>query len=1595
MIVIGLALRLYGYNFDDGQLIHPDESAIDQVVASLGCCLGGPNSGQAATWPSPLSHFFDARLAPYDPHLFNYGSLPLYLLAIVSRGIAKVGYIVPTLSGWRTAADLVHVNWIGRWLSALFDTASLVLVYRLARRIFDDAVALLALVFATFSVLAIQLSHFYAVDTLLTFLVLATLLSAVVVAQEGRRRSSLLTGLAFGAALATKSSALPLVVPIAAASGIRIWRTIRLKGPSVEHIAQVPALCRSTRAEGHPTLQMFRTKAREINAILLWLVVTLLTAVVAFAVFEPYGILDHAQLVADVQTQNGIIVSHSIPAPYTIQFVGSTPYLYYLKNLLLWYLGPALGLSACAGTAWIGMRGFRGKLECGQLVCLLWVITYVAIVGRFWAKFGRYLLPVTPVLCIFAAAFLILGIRKAHGWLRLSMRGATVVVVICTVGWALAYVHIYTVTNSQVTASRWIYHHIRPGVPFATEGAWDRSLPLCLPQPGECPSGYTSYQLNLYSPDNAQKVRRLAYALSHDQYIVMSTQRFVDSIPREPGIYPVTVRYYRLLFHDRLNFRLTARFKVYPQLGPWVIDDSSADENFSVFDHPDVRIFRRVAGISERRAIRLLTQTHVSNLSVPEADSRPPTWSRIPSWPVAQGKMRASHRISATEPPVDIGAVHQDHRLMLNQQQWSQDQAAPTYDNMFPPHGFGMNHPIALWLALIELLGLAGFPVTFFAFRGLLDRGWVVGKTVGLFAAGWLIWVLVSTGLLRYTAESIWIVLGVVFCVGAALWWLQRKAIGRHIRVRGREMLIAEAIFLAGFFVFVGLRMLYPDLGHQFSPVSPGNIGSGRMGEKQLDLAFLNAISRSQTFPPLDPFFSGGYINYYYFGYVLVATLCKATFVAPTTGFNLAIPMFFGLMAGTAYSIGRRLTRSIGFGLLATLFVCCIGNLNGVVQLQGDLQSVSPIRFSAPLLGGVVQATAGLFQVILHQTPMPAFDFWASTRLVPPVGTDFAEFPYFTYLFGDLHAHLMAYPLDLAVLGLSLSLAVTTAPARGFRLVGLITVAGFFLGAIEATNPLDFPTYLVVLTVGMYLALRHGRGKVMSGSQARADRPSGPTDGPVPPSRTAVFGRVREARGSERSPPHPRPGPRYGSPILRAFAVCSAAALCGVAMFPPLVQGYHPVFNTGISTVESQTASVRSVLASQSGVLPGPLEAAVHNTIVTPLSTFWEIFGLFCFLTLSWIALLPFSRSSRSGAARTLATKSVSKRRLYILFALVALAGPMTFAVLDLWLWAFLSLGATAALFAAVVRWRTLPPTQLWTLGMLLSALALAGFCETFFIPDYLSGSLAFRMNTVAKLYNQIWVLLAIAAAGSFAFVWQNHFQRRRSSSSDRGSILPNGRHPRIPTRVLVWSRRCWLATFTFLLFGCLIYTFAGTVARETYRQTWLPENSVPLTLDGMAFMRVAYPGDYAAITWLNAHVRGTPTLIEADQADYNWRSRVVQFTGLPTLYGGIYEPAQRYPSEVAPRQSVLEEIFSTVGSGVSQSQMAQFHVAGCPTGRMAAGCFATALLRDFHVSYVYVGLMEQQLWPRGVLKFAHMPALQRVFRYGRVSIYHVTGSPT
>ncbi len=582
---LGLALRLYGLDWDQiqarsqllirlyrakvalGNNFHPDERQILFHVVQL-------------SWPQSLAQFLDPNISPLNPHFFAYGSFPLYLLATTGN---LLSHISPAL------ATFANLTLTGRVINALFDTGTILLIGCLGLLLTSDhtpgrkyawSVALLAAALVAFTPLQLQLSHFYTVDTMLLFFITLTVLACVVLVDTNKPvRWSLLVGLGYGLALATKFSAAPLAVPLIVALVMRWYR-------------------------------------QGFYSIVLPLLCAVVVTVAILLIAIPYALLDAREFIQQVAEQ-GSLARGNLDFPYVRQFAGTIPFLYQAQNMLFWGLGLTLGLAVVGGFIWLGWRIWKRSAGL-WFVVLSWVLVYGVLTGSFYVKYMRYMLPLYPFLTLIGVSALISFMRYSHkktevtnsrvagsvaiqSLIKILPYAAIVIVLLGTMFQGLALLNIYSQPNTRIQASRWIFTHVKPGSVLTYE-QWDDALPVAVDNydPSIYPqasyvdsSGQPQQGLDLYGNDTVAKAQQLANILPTVYAMTMATDRLDKSIPRIPCRYPLTIHYYQLLFSGQLGFHLAAQFENHPNLLGITLNDSSADESYSVFDHPTSRIFVR------------------------------------------------------------------------------------------------------------------------------------------------------------------------------------------------------------------------------------------------------------------------------------------------------------------------------------------------------------------------------------------------------------------------------------------------------------------------------------------------------------------------------------------------------------------------------------------------------------------------------------------------------------------------------------------------------------------------------------------------------------------------------------------------------------------------------------------------------------------------------------------------------------------------------------------------------------------------------------------------------------------------------------------
>lgn len=1496
ILLVAAGFRFYGLEWDSGRHLHPDERFLSTVTNDL-------------RWPESLHGYFDPATSSLSPYalpkmgLFVYGTLPVYMVKAAAVLLNQNNYDQITL--------------LGRALSGLCDLGAILFLFLIGRRLLGSRVGLLAAGLLALSVLNIQLSHFYAVDTFATLFLTATLFFLLRATANGRWVDYALTGLCLGLGLASKLSVMTLLAPLMVGMGLDLRRRMQ---------------------QG--------TLSGALEQTLVRFVTVLAVAALVFRVLQPIAFDGpsfwdwslNPRWVKDVLDQERT-VSGDADLPWMQQWTDRSM-LFPLYNILVWGLGLPLGLASVAGFALAAVEFVRRRTTTLLLPLVYVSVTFVYHAANF-VKFMRYFLPLYPFLALFAAYLLVRLWRRATiqdsaarpsamrnrasellARVRLTRGtalGAAAVVIGGTLLYALAFSSIHTRTNTRIAASRWMFQNLPAGTTLANEH-WDDWLPVGGVD-GKSAYGdngmFKSVVMANYEDDTPAKLDTTVDNLSHADYVVLSSNRLYDSIPRLPARYPMMTRYYALLRSGQLGFERVAEFAEYPTLFGIALNDQLAEESFSVYDHPRVQIFKKTGAFDAAR--------------VKEQLGRDIAWGQV---------VRLTPR-QASAAPGGLQLAPDARALYEQTATWSSAEVSET--------SWGSGAPVLAWALALAALGLVALPLTLTACANLADRGYGLSRAVGLLVVAWGAWWIASARLAPFT----WWTIGVVMLAVAALSaWVaarRRTELKAFLRARWRLVALEEALFWLCFAAWLAVRWANPDLWHP-----------GLGGEKPMDLAYLTAIVKTPYFPSYDPWFAGGFINYYYFGFVLVATVIHLTGIVPYIAYNLAVPTFFALTAVGSFTVAFNLAQgwtgrsergatgvgrgALVAGLCGALFVTVLGNLGQVQLLWNGIRDLSTIktqgggtvwlavtRVLAQLADGALRLAGG--QSLGFRTE---WWYWNATRVIPAAKGEAGpinELPFFTFLYADLHAHMMALPYTLVALALAVNVIRDRARAAGGGQTGwhwrdtrellLLGLLALTTGALWPMNTWDFPTYTLLAAAALGLRELARRGKLdRAGLWAAAWRT------------VLVVGVGRLAFW----PFHANFASNYfGAELWNGSRTPLWAYL--------IIHGFF-------------------LFVLSSYLLGELLRGQGHNGVARALKLnlrYWRRWGRMRRLSKTLIRPEPgFELAVSAAQLFALASGAV-----FLLQPVVGLA---------------LGLAALTALLLFSAR---PAPRRQFVLCLIGLGLVLTALVEVVVLKGDVS-----RMNTVFKFYFQVWVMWAVAAA--VALVPLATWLRRAGQPVRAAPPEPAEGEPWTPEAQValerwrgpgrLWWGSAWWGAVSLLIAGCLLYPLTALPVRVGDRF----KNSVTRTLDGSAYMRtstytdqgqeMALEPDRAATEWLRQNVKGMPVIVEANTPLYRWGARVSIYTGLPTIVGWDWH--QKQQRAVLPGKAIEQRVadVKTIYTGTDTAETMR-------------------LLAQYGAQYVYVGPLERVYYAgTGLDKFDALVGRlwNAVYHSDAVTIYKV-----
>ena len=836
-----------------------------------------------------------------------------------------------------------------------------------------------------------------------------------------------------------------------------------------------------------------------------------------------------------------------------------------------------------------------------------------------------------------------------------------------------------------------------------------------------------------------------------------------------------------------------------------------------------------------------------------------------------------------------------------------------------------------IWYFAFTVIGVITFPIVYRLLPFLADRGYSFSRIAGLLIWSYLFWVLTSLGVLSNNINGAFLsFIGVILLALLSIRQNYLREIKQWLRTELNSILIIEILFLFAFSFWTLVRAANPDI---------------QGTEKPMELAFINSITRSPTFPPNDPWLSGYAISYYYFGYVMVALLGYSTGTPPVISFNLALAAWFALTALGCYGVVFNLLRTwheyrlkagvekdtkkktfIFSSLFGPLFVLIVSNAEGFLEMlhaKGLFWQIGQ--------DGLLHSDFWSWLNIqeLNQPPATPFSFipervggiwwWRASRVLQDfdiLGNSkeiIDEFPFFSYFLGDLHPHVLAMPFGLMAIGLALNLF--RGIESGYKKLSLIQwlknpLFWFTIvtcGGIAFINTWDLPVYLAIIVLTyLMLRIKHMGWKLKRIWEFLA---TGLIIGVG-----CVF---------------------LYLPFFLSFSSQAGGILPSLNFFTRGINFWVMFFPFLIIIISfmiwlwmhekrffsiKKSLLITGVIVTILGIVSYIIAWLIGNS--TELLTM--ILGILGRNNLPLIATInsienTFLAVHGGVPINDVISVSLNNR----------LASPMT--LITLLIIIFL---ASGFLVTHVFEKRKVPLIKnnieyygyFPILLLVLMGALLCLFPEFIYLRDVFGT----RMNTIFKFYFQTWIIWGVTSASMIVILW-NEFKKR------------------------------WKFIFGFTIFIIV----AISMAYPIWGLIEKTNNFYPtyMNLDGSNFMQRYDQDEYTAINWLRNAQFGN--VAEAVGGSYSEYARVSTFSGLPTILGwpGHEMQWRGGVTEIGSRERDIQLLYETTDWMI-----------------------ANEIIDNYKIKYIYIGNLERLKYKIDEVKFQNN--LAKIFSNNSITIY-------
>ncbi len=456
-----------------------------------------------------------------------------------------LGFVTLKITG--LSISFSNAIYVLRFWSALFSSGTILIYYLLSKQLFKKNYFIVPLL-ATFSPGLIQLAHFGTTESLLIFVFSFNILLALYYLKKPRIKWLTIAGIITGVGIASKLTAVFFITPFALA--------LILSSKSI---------------------------TKKISFLVLYGLIALGFAII----LSPYNFIDYSDFISSMTYETNVATG-VIKVFYTSQFLHTVPYLFQLTKIIPYAAGLTITFFSIFGGILVfsrctvkNIKANYKKISIFLIPCLI----YFAYVGQLYTKWFRFTSPVFLIFIFLSSFFL----------QKINNRFVLIMLLIIAFVPGINFFKIYLSPDIRIIASNWIIDNLSPGSKMLSEAGNVINIPL--DNRSLSINNFDFYNLD----SNPNLPQRLVEAVADNNYILIPSRRIYKN--QDNSQFPYSQKYYSSLFNGQLGFTLIKEFSPPMNL---VLNDENAEETFSVFDHPTIRLYKKTTTLTITQLDQLL-----------------------------------------------------------------------------------------------------------------------------------------------------------------------------------------------------------------------------------------------------------------------------------------------------------------------------------------------------------------------------------------------------------------------------------------------------------------------------------------------------------------------------------------------------------------------------------------------------------------------------------------------------------------------------------------------------------------------------------------------------------------------------------------------------------------------------------------------------------------------------------------------------------------------------------------------------------------------------------------------------------------------------